>query len=181
VNDRLQTSDPRIFAIGECALHSGTKLGVIAPGYAMAETVAANFCGDSRPFDDGDMSMNLRLLGVDVACFGQWDSDSENVAVLSEEDAFAGIYRKLLFTPDGKQLLGGILVGDASDYLTLAALAKTGTVLPCLPQDLMLRQCSESGPAGKFEVSGGDSIRIGTPNFHRNGPSASYLRRNSDP
>ncbi|MFO1003604.1 MAG: hypothetical protein U0936_24990 [Planctomycetaceae bacterium] len=46
------------------------------------------------------------------------------------EDAFAGVYRKLLFTMDGKRLLGGILVGDASDYMTLAALAETGTILP---------------------------------------------------
>lgn len=107
VNDRLQTSDPRIFAIGECVLHSGTKFGVTAPGYAMAETVAANFCGDSQPFESDDLSLKLKRLGVDVACFGQWETDTENVAVLSEEDAFAGIYRKLLFTMDGKQLLGG--------------------------------------------------------------------------
>jgi nitrite reductase (NADH) large subunit len=180
VNDRLQTIDPRIFAIGECALHAGTRFGIAAPGYAMAETVAANFCGDSRPFDHGDLSAKLSLIGVDVACFGQWDPELENVAVLSEEDAFAGIYRKLLFTTDGKQLLGGILVGDASDYLTLAALAKTGTILPCLPQDLMLRCCPESRESGGTKVSNVDSVRVGAPNFHRNGPAPGYVRTNSD-
>jgi len=180
VNDRLQTVDPKIFAIGECALHAGTKFGIAAPGYAMAETVAANFCGDSRPFDYGDLSAKLSLIGVDVACFGQWDSELENVAVLSEEDAFAGIYRKLLFTMDGKQLLGGILVGDASDYMTLAALARTGTILPCLPQDLMLRRHSESSASGSAEVSTDDSVRVGAPNFHRNGPASNYVRTNSD-
>ena len=180
VNDRLQTIDPRIFAIGECALHSGKKFGVAAPGYAMAETVAANFCGDSRPFDSGDLSAKLSLIGVDVACFGQWEPELENVAVLSEEDAFAGIYRKLLFTMDGKQLLGGILVGDASDYMTLAALAKTGTILPCLPQDLMLRRCSESDDSSTAEVSTFNSVRVGPPNFHRNGPASTYVRTNND-
>jgi NAD(P)H-nitrite reductase large subunit len=180
VNDRLQTVDPKIFAIGECALHAGTKFGIAAPGYAMAETVAANFCGDSRPFDYGDLSAKLSLVGVDVACFGQWDPELESVAVLSEEDAFAGIYRKLLFTMDGKQLLGGILVGDASDYMTLAALARTGTILPCLPQDLMLRRHSESSASGSAEVSTVDSVRVGPPNFHRNGPASNYVRTNSD-
>ena len=180
VNDRLQTIDPRIFAIGECALHAGTKFGIAAPGYAMAETVAANFCGDSRPFDYGDLSAKLSLIGVDVACFGQWDPELENVAVLSEEDAFAGIYRKLLFTMDGKQLLGGILVGDASDYMTLAALARTGTILPCLPQDLMLRRHSESSASGSAEVSTVDPVRVGAPNFHRNGPASNFVRTNSE-
>ncbi len=183
VNDRLQTIDPRIFAIGECALHAGTRFGITAPGYEMAETVAANFCGDSRPFDYGDLSAKLKLLGVDVACFGQWDLDLEleNVAVLSEEDAFAGVYRKLLFTMDGTRLLGGILVGDASDYMTLAALANTGTVLPCLPQDLMLRRCSESSPSGSSQISSHDAVRIGAPNFRLDGPASNYVRTNSDP
>ena len=181
VNDRLQTSDLRIFAIGECALHAGTKFGVTALGYTMAETVAANFCGDSRPFEYGDLSVKLRLLGVDVACFGQWETDTESVAVLSEEDAFAGVYRKLLFTMDGKHLLGGILVGDASDATTLAALAKTGTVLPCHPQDLMLRRCSESRESSSTEVSGHNAVRVGPPNFRRNGPASTYVRTNTDP
>jgi nitrite reductase (NADH) large subunit len=181
VNNRLQTIDPRIFAIGECALHAGTRFGITAPGYAMAETVAANFCGDSRPFDYGDLSAKLSLLGVDVACFGQWDPELENAAVLSEEDAFAGVYRKLLFTMDGKRLLGGILVGDASDYMTLAALAKTGTVLPCLPQDLMLRRCPESSASGSSQISTHDSVRIGAPNFRLDGPASNYARTNSDP
>ena len=147
----------------------------------MAETVAANFCGDSRPFEYGDLSIGLRLLGVDVACFGQWKTEAENVSVLSEEDAFAGVYRKLLFTMDGKQLLGGILVGDASDATTLATLTKNGTVLPCHPQDLMLRRCSESGESCSAEVRAHNSVRVGPPNFHRTGPASTCVRTNNDP
>lgn len=180
VNDRLQTADARIFAIGECALHKGTGLGIAAPGYAMAETVAANFCGDSRPFDYGDLSVKTNFLGVDVACFGQWFSGLENVAVLSEEDAFAGTYRKLFFTMDGRQLLGGILVGDASDFTTLSTLAITGTILPCLPRDLMLRRCSASSGSEGVEGNGADPERVGVTSFHRNGPASSYVRTKSD-
>jgi NAD(P)H-nitrite reductase large subunit len=82
---------------------------------------------------------------------------------------------------DGKQLLGGILVGDASDATTLAVLAKTGTALPCHPQDLMLRRCSELRESSSAEVSAHNSIRVGPPNFHRNGPASTYVRTNTDP
>src|SRR3954453_19872439 len=69
VNDELQTSDPRVFAIGEVALHRGMIYGLVAPGYEMAEIVAANFAGEKRQFCGGDLSTKLKLLGVDVASF----------------------------------------------------------------------------------------------------------------
>src|SRR5581483_1635498 len=50
VDDELRTSDPRIFAIGEVALHGGMIYGLVAPGYEMAEIVAANFTGEKRQF-----------------------------------------------------------------------------------------------------------------------------------
>ena len=50
VNSRLQTSDPCIFAIGECALHDGMIYGLIAPGWEMAETAADQICGGEPAF-----------------------------------------------------------------------------------------------------------------------------------
>lgn len=70
VNDRLQTSDPNIFAIGECALHGGMIYGLVAPGYSMAETVAANLCGGNRTFEGTDLSTKLKLMGIDIDSFG---------------------------------------------------------------------------------------------------------------
>lgn len=138
VNDRLQTSDPNIFAVGECALHGGMVYGLVAPGWEMAEAVAANLCGDDREFHGTDLSTKLKLMGVDVASFGDYElSDSESNH-LSFEDPFKGVYKKLLFSLDGKKLLGGILVGDASDYGTLSVMAKTGDDLPCEPHELIV-------------------------------------------
>ena len=138
VNDRLQTSDPDIYAIGECALHGGMIYGLVAPGYAMAETVAANFCGDDRTFQGTDLSTKLKLMGVDVASFGVYEAGPEQAGSLTYEDPYSGVYKKLLFSLDGKRLLGGMLVGDASEYSALSIFAKSGAPLPCAPHELIL-------------------------------------------
>jgi len=70
VNERLQTSDENIYAIGECALCDGMIYGLIAIGYKMAEIVAANLCGGAKTFKGFDMSTKLKLIGIDVASFG---------------------------------------------------------------------------------------------------------------
>ncbi|MFK7817247.1 MAG: nitrite reductase large subunit NirB, partial [Planctomycetaceae bacterium] len=138
VNNRLQTSDESVYAIGECALHGGMIYGLIAPGWDMAEIVAANLCGDDREFSGTDLSTKLKLMGVDVASFGDYEADDDVSNSLSFEDPFKGVYKKLLFSLDGKKLLGGILIGDADDYGTLSIMAKSGDELPCDPHELIV-------------------------------------------
>ena len=58
-------------------------------------------------------------MGCDVASFGDYEAPSDRATPLVFEDPFAGIYKKLLFSLDGQRLLGGILVGDASDVWRL--------------------------------------------------------------
>lgn len=137
INDRLQTSDPDIFAIGEVALHGGMVYGLVAPGYEMAEILAMNLTGSEAEFTGADLSTKLKLMGVDVASFGEYELGPEQATSLTYEDPIAGVYKKLFFDHQGKHLLGGILVGDASDYGTLSILAKSGDPLPCAPGDLM--------------------------------------------
>ncbi|MGN6544125.1 MAG: nitrite reductase large subunit NirB [Aureliella sp.] len=137
VNDRLQTSDANIFAVGEVALHGGMVYGLVAPGYEMAEIVAANLCGDDRTFAGTDLSTKLKLMGIDVASFGDYEAGADRAQPLAFEDPFDGVYKKLLFDHAGKRLLGGILVGDASDYAALSVLAKSGQPLPCAPAQLI--------------------------------------------
>ena len=137
VNDHLQSSDPDVYAIGEVALHGGLVYGLVAPGYEMAEVVAANLCGDDRRFTGTDLSTKLKLMDVDVASFGDYELGTDRAQPLVFEDPFAGIYKKLLFDHEGTRLLGGILVGDAEDYSMLSVLAKSGDPLPCSPGELM--------------------------------------------
>lgn len=137
VNDSLQTSDPRIYAVGEVALHGGMIYGLVAPGYEMAEIAAANLCGDDRRFTGTDLSAKLKLMGVDVASFGDYELGPDRSQPLVFENPFAGVYKKLFFDREGTKLLGGILVGDATGYGPLLALTKSGDPLPCAPGDLM--------------------------------------------
>ena len=148
VNDRLETSDPRIFAIGECALHSGMVYGLVAPGYEMAEIVAANLTGADRRFAGADLSTKLKLMGVDVASFGAYGAPAEKATPLVFEDPFAGVYKKLVFSPDGTRLLGGILVGDANDYGRLSMLAKSDAPLLCRPHELVVGSAGPGAAAG---------------------------------
>ena len=150
VNDRLQTSDPDIYAIGECALHGGMVYGLVAPGYDMAETVAANLTGGDQHFSGTDLSTKLKLMGVDVASFGDYESGPDKATPLSFEEPFSGIYKKLLFSLDGKRLLGGILVGDAADYGTLLIMSKTDQDLPCPPHELIVGS-SSGAPLGNID------------------------------
>lgn len=137
IDDHLRTSAPDIYAIGECALHNGLAYGLVAPGWEMADIAAANLCGAQRTFTGADLSTKLKLTGVDVASFGQYELGPEQAQPLTFEDPFAGLYKKLFFTHDGTRLLGGILVGDASDYGMLSVLAKAGDPLPCAPSQLL--------------------------------------------
>lgn len=137
IDDALRTSDPDIYAIGEVALHKNMIYGLVAPGYDMAESLAANFCGEARTFKGADLSTKLKLMGVDVASFGNYEAGPDLATPLVTEDPFAGRYKKLFFSRNGKKLLGGILVGDASEYGALSAICKTGKDLSASPGELM--------------------------------------------
>ena len=84
----------QIFAIGECALHRGMIYGLVAPGYEMAEIVAANLTGGDRRFTGADLSTKLKLMGVDVASFGDYEAPPEQATPLVFEDPFAGVLQE---------------------------------------------------------------------------------------
>jgi nitrite reductase (NADH) large subunit len=140
VDDDLRTADPDIFAIGEVALHRNMIYGLVAPGYEMADIVAANLAGagDRRSFPGAELSTKLKLMGVDVASFGEYTADPAATRSITFEDAFRGVYKKLIFNPEGTRLLGGILVGDASDYGTLLMHSRSPDPLPMAPGELLL-------------------------------------------
>jgi len=129
VDDRLQTSDAHVFAVGEVALHRETIHGLVAPGYEMADALAKNLTGGDAAFQGSDASAKLKLLGTDVATFGDPFQDPARSRVICVEDQVRRKYTKLVFRADGRQLLGGILVGDAASYGTLLHLTRSRTEL----------------------------------------------------
>ncbi|MBF6194852.1 nitrite reductase large subunit NirB [Nocardia sp. CDC186] len=139
----LQTSDPNIWAIGECAAVEGVCYGLVAPGYSTAEIVADRLLGGAGEFPGADMSTKLKLLGVDVASFGDAHGVAEGALSVVLHDAAKGTYAKLVVSDDAKTLLGGILVGDATAYSALRPLV--GRPLPAEPAALISPAGAELG------------------------------------
>jgi nitrite reductase (NADH) large subunit len=154
VSDEMQTSDPRIFAIGECALHGGMIYGLVAPGYDMAEVVVSQLLRGARAFTGYDMSSKLKLIGVDVASFGDPFIAEPHSCSIVFEDAHSGVYKRINISPDGKQLLGGVLIGDAEAYNMLLQTVNNKLVLPPHPEDLILgaRGGEADGGAGVLSL-----------------------------
>jgi nitrite reductase (NADH) large subunit len=160
INDYCQTSDPDIYAIGECVLHQNRVYGLVAPGYTMAAVAADNLCEpETNTFTGADMSTKLKLLGVDVASFGDAFATTPGAKEIAISDAIAGTYKKLVVNETGSQLLGGILVGDASAYGNLLQLVQNQIVLPPHPEDLILPERSGK-PSGMGVDSFPDSAQI---------------------
>jgi len=148
IDDHGRTSDPDVFAIGECASHRGRVYGLVAPGYRMAE--AALLALEGAPgagFAGADGSTKLKLLGVDVASFGDAFADEGGVRTVSLTSDTRGVYRKLVVSADGARLVGGVLVGDASDYDTLLSLARSRAALSGDPEALLGRAAGTGAAA----------------------------------
>lgn len=138
VDNFLQTSDPSIFAIGECAVAHHMIYGLVAPGYEMAEVAAARLMGDEKEFKPYDMSTKLKLIGTDVGSFGDPFASEPACRTIVYENKAKGVYKRINVSADGKELLGGILVGDAEQYNMLLQTCKNKTILPPDSEDLIL-------------------------------------------
>ena len=140
IDNACRTSDPAIYAIGECALWDQRIFGLVAPGYDMARVAAAQIAGipGAPEFLGADMSTKLKLMGVDVASLGDAHGATPNALNYVFVDEAAGIYKKLVVSADRKFLLGAILVGDAADYGTLLSMTLASLPLPQHPEDLIL-------------------------------------------
>ncbi|KAK4166366.1 putative nitrite reductase [NAD(P)H] [Cladorrhinum sp. PSN259] len=182
VDDSLQTSEPDIYAIGECASWQGQTFGLIAPGVEMADVLSFNLTQaelhQPRLYKRPDLSTKLKLLGVEVASFGDFFADRDGpkylparaqkggrttpdrvktltdglppapVKALTYKDPFQNVYKKYIFTMDGKYLLGGMMIGDTSDYVKLVPLVKTQKELDMPPAQLILGAKKEGADDG---------------------------------
>lgn len=166
----LETTVPDIYAIGECASWENQTFGIIAPGIEMADVLSFNLTNpeiEQRTFQRPDLSTKLKLLGVDVASFGDFFADrdgprflpggraskfngtqpaeygnvqpnGQQVKALTYRDPFDAVYKKYLFTMDGKHILGGMMIGDTKDYLKLNQMVKTQKELDVPPSQFIL-------------------------------------------
>ena len=136
VDETGRTADPAVWAVGECACVAGQVYGLVAPGYALAEVVADRLLGGSATFPGADPSTKLKLLGVDVASFGDAFARGPGALEVVYADPVQGVYKKLVVSDDARLLLGGVLVGDATAYAALRA--QVGQPLTARPEELLL-------------------------------------------
>ncbi len=137
VDAKCRTADAHVWAVGECAALEGRTYGLVAPGYAMAEVVADRLLGGGATMTPAelDMSTQLKMLGVDVASFGDAHATTPGALEVVVNDPVAGTYAKLVVSDDARTLLGGILVGDVTRYAGLRPLV--GSPLPADPVALI--------------------------------------------
>ncbi|ATY66878.1 nitrite reductase [Cordyceps militaris] len=169
VDDSLRTSAPDVYAVGECASWQNNTYGLIAPGVEMADVLAFNLTQAAlhapRVFKRPDVSTKLKLLGVDVASFGDFFADRDGpkylppkyirdakaksaggaltaadkqAKMLTYKDPFQNVYKKYIFTADGKYLLGGMMIGDTSDYIKVVPLVKNMKELDVSPSEFIV-------------------------------------------
>ncbi|RPA71697.1 nitrite reductase [Ascobolus immersus RN42] len=166
IDESLQTNIEGIYAVGECASWEDQTFGLIAPGVEMADVLSYNLTllpgQERRKFRRPDLSTKLKLLGVDVASFGDFFADRDGprelpstfeapvrgvrskekrtdlVKAISFRDPFAAVYKKYLFTMDGKYLLGGMMIGDTRDYIKLVQTVKLKKPLEVPPSQFIL-------------------------------------------
>ncbi|CAA7260243.1 unnamed protein product [Cyclocybe aegerita] len=173
VADDLATSAPNVYALGECAAWSGNTYGLIAPCIEMADVLAFNLTEGPthkmRVMTTPDLSTKLKLVGVNVASFGDYFADQKppgQVATkhgkhkkataayslplrsLTYHDPFGSVYKKYIFTNDGKYVVGGMMVGDVNDYTKLHTLVQKRRPLEVPPGQLIL---GVPGKEGEFD------------------------------
>jgi nitrite reductase (NADH) large subunit len=114
VNDTLQTTtDPRIYAVGECAAHRGIAYGLVAPLFEQGKVCATHLAqfGIGR-YSGSTTSTKLKVTGIDLFSAGNFTGgDGYEQIVLN--DPFGGVYKKLVIKDD--KLVGACLYGDTVD------------------------------------------------------------------
>ncbi|MCG2635183.1 MAG: nitrite reductase large subunit NirB [Gammaproteobacteria bacterium] len=148
IDDGCRTSDPDIYAIGECALWQGRIFGLVAPGYQMAKAAAEVLLGGEGRFRGADMSTKLKLLGVEVGSIGDAHGRTEGSYSYQFQDERSESYKRMVVSADGTTLLGAVLVGDTSAYDTLLQYALNGIELPDSPEALILPASSGGAEVG---------------------------------
>ncbi|HEX5113706.1 MAG TPA: nitrite reductase large subunit NirB [Pseudonocardiaceae bacterium] len=173
VDSACRTADPAIWAVGDCACLDGSVHALVGPGYAMADVVADTLLGDTATFPGADSGTKLKLLGVDVASFGDAHGTGPGALAITCHDVVSGHYRKIVVSDDGRTLLGGMLIGDTSAYPALRALL--GRTLSVDPATLV-------APAGTPAAASAipDDAPICTCNAVSKGAVTTAIREGAD-
>ncbi|KQU02228.1 hypothetical protein ASG60_17140 [Methylobacterium sp. Leaf469] len=134
VDDRMQSSDPRIFALGECAEHRGQVYGLVEPAYEQAETLSRHLVGEEAAYTGTSLATSLKVSGLPVFSAGAIEAPEGSETILMSDPGL-GLYRKLIVADD--RLLGAVFVGDIAEQGWCKDLIRTGASVAAHRDDLM--------------------------------------------
>ncbi|POY37773.1 NAD(P)H-nitrite reductase [Solitalea longa] len=161
VNERLQTSDENIFAIGEIAEFNNMLYGITAGAEQQAEVVANYLNGDIASFYDGTLLMNIiKVHGFDLCSMGMVECppNDDNYEEIVFKDLAKRYYKKCIIHED--KLVGAILIGDKNEFLEYKGLIANGTELSEKRLSLLRSGKSTEPVIGKL-VCSCNSVGIG--------------------
>ncbi|WP_019398357.1 nitrite reductase large subunit NirB [Pseudoxanthomonas sp. GW2] len=149
VNDTLQTYDPRVYAVGECAAHRGIAYGLVAPLFEQAKICANHLATFGIGIYKGSaVSTKLKVTGIDLFSAGDF-MGGEGTEEIVLSDPAAGLYRKLVIRDD--RLVGACLYGDTADGAWYFKQIKDGTAIGGRRDTLAFGETAmgEAGTAGQ--------------------------------
>ncbi|MET0437127.1 MAG: FAD-dependent oxidoreductase [Devosia sp.] len=112
VDDQMRTSDPHIFALGECVEHNGVCYGLVAPLYDMAAVLADTLAGKEAKFQPVETATQLKVTGISIYSAGDFARrDGHEEIVLQDEEG--GVYKRLILQDD--RIVGAVLYGETTD------------------------------------------------------------------
>ncbi|NUJ80252.1 NAD(P)/FAD-dependent oxidoreductase [Methylocystis sp. FS] len=134
VDDGLKTSEPGVFAIGECAEHRGVCYGLVEPAYEQGRVLAMRLAGQDASYGGSVVSTNLKVSGVRVFSAGDYLGEGDARRIVCK-DPRMGLYRKLVERDD--RLVGAILVGDTNGAANVLDLIRSGADISSMRDELM--------------------------------------------
>ena len=145
VDDALRTSDPSIWAIGECVEHRGQCYGMVAPIWEMCRTLGEALTDGEGAYEGSALSTRLKVSGVDVFSAGkhQGGDGCEDIVF---RDAGRGVYKRIVLE-DGK-VAGAVLFGDAADGAWYFDLMRSGEPVGDFRETLVFGQAASEGLRG---------------------------------
>ena len=143
-DDQMRTSDPNVFALGECVEHRGKLYGLVEPIWAQARVMADVISGfnPQEVYQGSKIGTKLKVMGVDLMSLGEKEASLDSDEVIVYREPNRGIYKKLIVRDN--KLHGAILLGDAGAADVLIQMFLNEQAVPENRSDLLFGEVKGS-------------------------------------
>ncbi len=141
VDDYMRTSDPDIFALGECVEHRGQCYGLVAPLYEMGAVLAETLLGGKSLYHGSVTATKLKVTGIDLYSAGDFAETEDREEILLR-DEHSGIYKRLVL--ENNRIVGAVLYGETADGPWFFDLLKNETEISAIRETLIFGQAYQS-------------------------------------